>query len=300
MAWVAYELTYRAASPVLLGTHLFGFIQRTRYYAPGWTLWGAITAQLTRARLAKAEGADYEAVGKFVCHNVLTSYAAILVDGQPLALPHFKDGDWWYGNLRAADFEARYVTSLGQTAIAPTTVTAETGSLHEAEALAAHDLKCGQRVHWRLTLYLRQPWRCLPTALCGLTQDDVRGALHILTLGANRNYGLGRLELDGSSEALCVCGDEWPRPLGWSQGQPTQAHVAWGDLDGHVVRGNVEAVPWRWWSNAKQGDDGWGAGQQVRTRLFYAPGARVEGESWQPVVGPQGVWQTEGAVHDII
>ena len=117
MAWQAYHVTYRAQTPVALGAYRFGFIQRTRYYAPGWTLWGAITAQLTRALLPRATGDDYEEVGGFVAANLPTSYAYVLVEGQP-AWPHYEEGQLRYGPLIAAEFEARFVASYGQTAVA--------------------------------------------------------------------------------------------------------------------------------------------------------------------------------------
>lgn len=290
MAWQAYTLTYQAMAPVLLGTHPLGFIQRTRYYAPGWTIWGAITARLTRACLPRATGEDYETVGGFVRENLPTSYAFLLVDGKP-AMPHYENGALHYGDLAAADFEARFLASFGQTAVAPATATAQTGALHETEVLAAYDRQSGERVRWQFTLYARQPWPDPPPPMQGLTLQAVLDALETLTLGADRGYGLGRLvrvEEQGPQEAQ---GEGWPRPLNWAAGQPLQAHVPYGEVSGDQVRGSLEAIPWRWWQNEPAG--AWGPGQKLQVRLFYVPGNEIKDE-WQPVIGPLGIWHQEG------
>ncbi len=288
-SWQAYGLTYKAQSPVLLGRHPLGFIQRTRYYAPGWTLWGAITAQLTRACLPKATGKDYEAVGRFVAENLPTSYAFILVDGKP-TWPDFIDGRLHYGPLAAAEFEARFVTSWGQTAVAPGSLTAQTGTLHETEALTAHDLVSGERVRWRFTLYVRQPWQGVGSTLKDLKLEDVLAALKSLTLGADRGYGLGRLEREGESELQPVKGREWPRPVEWDPAERVlRAHVPLEDIPGEAVQGRAEPIPWRWWQNSPS-KDGWGPGQLRDLQLFYRPGSQVELETWEPVVGPRGIW----------
>jgi hypothetical protein len=293
MVWKAYILTYRAVTPILLGYHPLGFIQRTRYYAPGWTLWGAITAQLTRACLPKATGKDYEAVGCFVAENLPTSYAFILVDGEP-TWTHFIDGRLHYGPLAAAEFEARFVTSWGQTAVVPGNLTAQTGTLHETEALTAHDLVSGEPVRWRLTLYVRQPWQGVGSTLKDLKLEDVLAALKSLTLGADRGYGLGCLEREGEPELQPVEGGKWPRPLEkWGPAKRVlRAHVPMEDLPGEAVRGRAEPIPWLWWQNSPS-KDGWGPGQLRKLGLFYAPGSWVELETWEPVVGPRGIWLKE-------
>jgi len=319
MAWQAYHLTYRAVSPVALGAYRFGFIQRTRYYAPGWTLWGAITAQLTRAALPRATGDDYEEVGRFVAANLPTSYAYVLVDGKP-AWPNYEQGQLRYGPLTVAEFESCFVASYGQTAVAPATLTAATGTLHETEMLAARDNLSGEPVYWQFTLYTRQPWRdppwgrlsslpvqdanefalpplpdaatrCGPTppAQANLTVQDVLTALESLTLGGDRGYGFGRLErvdVQGPEDA----GDgPWPLPLDWDTSCTLRAHLPLEALPGKTVRGRAEPISRRLWQNDPAGGP-WGPGQRRKVHLLYAPGSRVEEPGWQPAVGPLGIW----------
>jgi hypothetical protein len=295
MTWQAYALTYRARASVLLGGPRLGFIQRTRFYAPGWTLWGAITARLTRARLEQAEGDDYETVGRFVMDELPTSYAHVLVGDEPARPRYDRRGRLCYGPLPAAAFEARFVASLGQTAVAPATLTAESGALHETEVLTAHDRETGEPTRWRFTLYALDAWHECPPLLQGLTLQDVLDALAALTLGADRGCGLGRLELEDVEGPLEAGDGPRPRPLAWARRAPERrtlnAHVPLEDLTGDHVRGRVVAIPWRWWQN--DAGDAWGPGQKRQVRRFYAPGSQVELDGWAPVIGPRGIWQGE-------
>ena len=292
MAWWVYDLTYRALTPILLGRHPLGFIQRTRYFIPGWTLWGAITARLTHALLPQARGRDYKEVGAFVAANLRTSYAYIRIDGEP-AYPRYKEGKLHYGPLAAAEFEARFLTSRGQTAIAPGPLTAFTAALYETETIAAYD-RSGDPVHWRFKLYMRDPWKGLPECLNGLSSEKILEAVKELSVGGDRHYGLGRLGLeDEPIEPEELGGEVGPRPQEWdSRKRVLLAHVPLEKLSGDAVRGRAEPIPWRWWQNEPGG--AWGPGQQSQVRLFYTPGSQVELESWRPVVGPMGIWLSKG------
>jgi hypothetical protein len=302
MSWQGYELTYEARAPVLLGDHPLGFIQRTRTYAAGWTLWGAITARLTRARLARAEGADYQAVGRFVMENLPTSYAHLLVRDEQAGIadeparPRYdRQGRLRYGPLSAAGFEARFLASLGQTAVAPATLTAEVGALHETEVLTAYDQKTREPARWRFTLYAAKRWPELPAQLRGLTIEDVLEALETLTLGADRSYGLGRLERVEAGAPLDAGDGERPRPLSWDDGT-LHAHVPLRDVPGDRVRGRAVAIPWRWWENDSR--KAWGPGQRPSVRIFYAPGSRVDRADWTPAIGRRGVWRMREDGHE--
>ncbi len=294
MSWQAVTLTYRARSPLLLGRYPLGFIQRTRTFIPGWTLWGALTATLTRACFPQADGARYEAVGAWVEHNLLTSYAYLLVEGG-LAAPHFRDGGWYYGPLPATQFEARFVTSLGQTAVAPGSLTAETNTLHETETLSPYDLATGEPARWRFTLYQRgseEVSQSEDEVLAALTPEALLAALRTLVVGADRSAGLGRLELETAGAWQAVAGNAWPVPLD-RDGPTLRAHVRVADLDGNQVRGRAEVIPWRWWKNTPDPDGrSWGPGQQQSVQCCYVPGCEVA-DDWQPVVGPWGFWQAQ-------
>lgn len=309
MGWRAVTLTYRATAPLLLGDFPLGFIQRTRRFIPGWTLWGALTALLTRTVFAQADSAHYAAVGAWVSENLLTSYAYLLVGAEPAA-PHFQEGRWYYGPLPAAQFEARFVTSLGQTAIAPESLTAQTNTLHETEALSPCDLATGAPARWQFTLYRREGEPTdrrisaaadrqigaaedprVTATLAALSWEEVLAALHMLTVGAERTYGLGRLALETAGTPRPAPGAAWPAPVDWD-GKTLRAHAGVAALDGAAVRGRAEAIPWRRWKNTTDPDGkSWGPGQQQEVHCYYVPGCEVAAPGWAPALGPYGLWQ---------
>lgn len=287
--WQAYTLTYRAESAVLLGRALLGMIQRTRYYAPGWTLWGSITARLTRTLLNGATGAEYESVGAFVRDNLATSYAWVLADGEP-SYPHYVAGRLYYGSLPAAEFEERYISSLGKTAVEPATMAAARGSLHETEVISGADLKMGEPTRWRWTLYVRQPWLSQPACLPeDLTVGQVLDALRSLSMGAEQSYGLGRLTREGDPTVADVGTEARPRPVMWQASAPIRAHARLGQ-DGPEVRGYWELVELRHWLNGNQAK-AWGPGQKRLVEALCAPGGEITDKAWQPEIGPYGIWE---------
>jgi len=292
MAWEAYVLTYRAMTPIALGAYRFGFIQRTRYYAPGWTLWGAITAQLTRAIFPKATGKTYQEVGSFVRKNLPTSWAYILTDEKP-ACPQYEEGQLCYGSLSAAEFEARFLASCGQTAVAPGSLTAHSGTLHETEALAAYE-RDGKPVRWQFTLYMRKPWTNPPRCPHDLTEERIVESLKYLSIGGDRRYGLGRLQQE-EAPVLQEAGErDRPVPSEWHpKSRVLRAHMPFEDVPGEMVQGRLEAIPWRWWQNKPGG--AWGPGQKREVRCLYTPGSKIkEGLAGHPVVGEYGIWHWQG------
>jgi hypothetical protein len=226
--------------------------------------------------------------------NLPTSYAHLLVDDEPARPGYDRQGRLRYGSLSAAEFEVRFLASLGQTAVAPATLSAEVGALHETEVLTAYDQETGKRARWRFTLYAAQEWHDCPDQLRGITIQDVLDVLDTLTLGADRGYGLGRLERIDVRGPVNAGHGERPHPLSWDGTTTTlHAHVPIEDVQGDlVVRGEAVAIPWRWWQNEPHGP--WGPGQWRKVRLFYAPGSRLDGPGATPVIGRRGVWRLHG------
>lgn len=308
VGWKIYKLTYRAHSPVLLGDHPLGFIQRTRWFIPGWTMWGAITARLTRQFWQKASPTEYQQMGSFVENNILTSYAGILIDNE-IALPHFKNGEWMMGAHTFQQFEARFLASGGHSAIQPGSLTAETGSLHEKEVLAAYDKKNGKPVLWGVYLYVHDEWAFGLEAQHAFQNldwipDEVPGLLETLFVGADIDDGLGILKQDPSAENNKQVGSsslEWPRPEDWKPWVEKDkqygilcAHVPMKELESNdlSVYGQWETITRRIWRNVND-TKGWGPGQQIETQCYCCPGSITVSAGWQPVVGPKGIWMKE-------
>lgn len=294
MTWHAWKLTYRAMSPILIGDQLFGSIQRTRLYIPSWTLWGAITARLTRAWFSSATANEYDQIGKFVANNILTSYAGIRIgENDEGALPNF-NGKWKMGIISQPEFERAYLSSIGHTAVAPGTMTSEPGALHETEALMPFD-HSGKPVFWQFSLYIRQPWDSSGQDLLQKTMADVMTVVENLVVGAERGYGFGHLKIVPRRDIhnpVKILNQDWPEPNDWRD-SILRAHVPVDDLKGIVVEGKTEWITRR--LHQMDLDTGaWGPGQKIETREYYCPGCRIKNGEWRPTVGPYGLWRKEG------
>jgi len=173
-----------------------GLIQKTRYYATGRTLWGAITARLTRSRAGGADQSDYDKMGDFVKKNIITGYF-FPGDDENIYIPQYTENGLRFGQgerkLSANQFESRFINSRVQTSIFRGTRTADDESLHEMEYLA--DRIVVDRIKSvTLTGHLWIKHRC---ALYEKTIDVnfIQEFLSTVTIGGDLSYGFGVLEL---------------------------------------------------------------------------------------------------------
>jgi len=150
MAWKMYKVTYELRSPLHIGYHKVGNVQRTRYYIPARNIWGAVTETLTRrgfgSQVLKTAHQDkYRAVGDWVQTHCAFGYWFIEEGGTALS-PRYDNGALKYGTLTAAEFERRYLNVHVTTALDPATTSAAEGSLYEVEFIAPyHDVKPGDQ-----------------------------------------------------------------------------------------------------------------------------------------------------------
>jgi len=149
MTWRCYLAIFRAESPVHIGYRQIGVLKTTRYYITGRVMWGAITANLTRALFSNPNSGDYQAVGKFVRENIRTTYfypaikkseaasenwSQYEVNNYIVFLPEYTDeGEIKFGEVLKENFEQMFISSFVSTALEAQTRTAEEGSLHEFE-----------------------------------------------------------------------------------------------------------------------------------------------------------------------
>lgn len=149
MSWLTYCLTYRIRSPVHIGCHKLGMIQRTRLYVPGKAIWGAASSRLTRLLFRQPNAAQYVVVGDLLRRYCRFTYffPAFIAD-QPL-LP-----SWDREGLRYKTFDSEpgysedelahcLVNTFASTAVDPFSGAAEEASLHELEFLAPRRLNDG-------------------------------------------------------------------------------------------------------------------------------------------------------------
>jgi hypothetical protein len=122
MTWKAYQVTFQLLSPMHIGWRKLGNLQQTRPYLTGRTLWGALTARLTRE--AGGIGKDYEAIGKKVDEQLAFTYfyPSTVKDS-------IKDSLWPWPDKKWDEFAWKFMGSYAGTSLSNGR-NAEDGSLH--------------------------------------------------------------------------------------------------------------------------------------------------------------------------
>lgn len=194
MTWQCFRVTYDLHSPLHIGYHKVGNVQRTRHYIPARNLWGAVTEYATRGGFSteNAPEGDYRAIGTWVRQHCALSYF-FLCEGDNLLVPLHTDNGPYYGDLSQAAFERRYLSAHVTTALDAATTSAKDGSLHEVEFIAPHRLDktgSGERTQLRGWVFLddraQEHWGAQEKWECYLA------TLHV---GGERRYGFGQLRL---------------------------------------------------------------------------------------------------------
>jgi hypothetical protein len=171
MGWTMYRVTLPLLTPLHAGWRTMGNVQYARPYVTGKTLWGALTARLTRDT-TPAHAEDYRRVGKQVNAQLAFSYL-YPTTRETVAI-------WPWGE-KADEFTWRYLNTYASTALDYGRNAAEDGSLHETEYIAP-TTRDGAPVYLAGYIFertgCRLPWR---------------DALPRLQLGGERTYGWGRV-----------------------------------------------------------------------------------------------------------
>lgn len=209
MAWQAWRWVWRLESPLCIGSYPAGMLNRTRLYIPARTMWGALTSVL--ARSCHCGFPDYSKVGEQVRKNVRFSYLypaqRAVNDEYVVWLPKYEAGSGyiWQSTdgkrLLDRQFQMRLVTSRPGTAIAPSTDSAEEGTLREHDLISQYWLlgNPSEKCSWELrnvymvgyVFLLEEEEKTSDEPLSLLkTLEDV-GEIFI---GADSRYGLGRLK----------------------------------------------------------------------------------------------------------
>ena len=168
MGWKMYEVTFELLSPLHIGERKLGNLQKTRYYVPGRTLWGALTARIAR----DYENFDYKKAGEKVEEFLRFSYFFPSNDTEKVTLFPWENPD---------EFEWKYIQSYVTTALDPKVRKAEYGSLHETEYIAPKTRE-DEKVYLIGYIFERDD--------CDLNWKE---ALSKILLGGERTYGWGRI-----------------------------------------------------------------------------------------------------------
>jgi len=268
MAWTRYTVIYELRSPLHIGYHKVGNLQRTRYYIPARNLWGAVTEALTRRGFSTTDApqGDYQQIGEWVKHHCAFGYWFIRENDEPLA-PHYEGNRLKYGPLTAAEFERRYLDAHVTTALDAATTSAQAGSLHEVEYIAPHRRE-GKRTQVGGWVFLDE------TAQAVL---DWPAWLSELQVGGERRYGFGQLRLveggwqaDGNPSGYPLILDQARPQVKVEAGHALLAHTL---VDGVNAQGQLEPLVGRETpsTNSQQ------FGQTLTTaKICWSPGARLQ------------------------
>lgn len=290
MAWHAYKVVYETKSPIHIGYRTLGFIQRTRYYITGRVLWGAITANITRAYFLSAltnnVATIYDNVGKAVSKHIKLSYLYPALKPEEPLLPRFTSQGLKFGSFAQDSFEATFVGSFGQTAIDPNSNTAEEGSIHETEFIspAVESADGPQRVFFVGYIILNEEEKILGQTLKWDGREfSLKDAIKEIFVGGERKYGFGRLVLkEDKTERLKPDNDTLFGHKLVMNGRVALQLDADSAIPAHLkidgcsnLKGDIEPLVGREWGeiNSDTGKKA-GAGQKVTgATLCWVPGS---------------------------
>jgi len=293
--WKCYEIKFNAKSPIHIGYgSKLGIINRTRYYVPGKTIWGAVTATLAREGMENYNPDIYEGVGYFVRKHMIFSYFYPLKDENVL-YPNYTDNGFGFGKkdnenflMSKEEFERDFITSYVSTAIDKSSKTAEESSLHEFELISPvkfigylfTDVKENKEYNKGETSIsigrLEKDEILLKIENKGIQLFD---SIKNMQVGGERNYGFGQVELCEKKEIN--------KPILYSSNMIVNlddlsienddylalAHVNTKNLNLNGIKGDLEPLVEREW-NSK------GAGQNVSDpKICLTPGTKFSSES---------------------
>jgi len=281
MTWYCFRVIYELCSPLQIGYHKVGNVQRTRYYIPARNLWAAVTERLTRSGFSTPDApqGDYQKIGIWVKQHCAFSYLFVC-DGDKLLRPHYAQDGLCYGHWSAAEFECRWLSAHVTTALEAATTSAETGSLHEVEFIAPYDDQA-RRTCVRGWLFLDEEGKAR------LAEGEWRAALNELQVGGERRYGFGRLRLSGwtADQTLAdyeVTLDGLRPQINVPAQRPLLAHTLACDVK---ARGMIEPLVGR-----ETVGDSQSFGQRLtHGQVCWVPGSVVE-EKECLTLGETGVW----------
>lgn len=251
MAWKMYRVTFRLLAPLYVGWFKQGNVQRTRPYVTGKTLWGALTARLTR----EGGTGNYQQIGQEVSQRLAFSYFYPSNKSDCVMLWPWEKPD---------EFAWLYLNTYVSTALNYEQNSAEEGSLHETEYIAPYTRE-GEPVYLIGYIFEQQE--------CSLKWKDV---LSRLQLGGERTYGWGRVQVQDDPQEAQNFWPGWkvdltgPRPRLEAQAEATlYAHLFHSDSLLNLC-GALEPLVGRETGEADQ------FGRRiVPLGLAWAPGARL-------------------------
>lgn len=286
MSWTLHRWTWLLEGPLYVGAPPAGSLNRCRLYVPARALWGALTAEATRALASEGGAADYPGVGNTLREHARFTYlypAERRRERWVAWLPRFDGGAglcWQREDGRGESvpdrpFRRRLLTTRPGTAIDPASDSAAEGSLRETECVTDR---------WRDG---QEDDRVACVGYVFTRSEQARCALEVvetLFLGGDTRYGLGRMRRLARDEARDVFGA--PVTLGGADPQlSTRRVLAHTEAGGETtMRGAKERLV-GWDNSARAAFDGGAA--------LWQPGSSA-GDDVPWCIGRSGSWSHNG------
>ncbi|WP_214079385.1 RAMP superfamily CRISPR-associated protein [Mesotoga sp.] len=273
MSWELHRVSLKLLSPLHIGWRKIGNLQQTRYYVPGRTLWGALTARLAR----DCGEFDYMKTGIDVDRFLRFSYFYPSDNEERITFFPWDKRD---------EFEWKFIGSTVNTALNLGAKIADEGSLHETEYIAPRT-RDGKQVYLIGYIFEHKD--------CRLNWKDALTKLHI---GGERTYGWGRVEIDGSKGCAQVAqfdldgydielDQEFP-VIKLSASRSVISHVlADNQIDGSASSGNIE--PLIGLETTKE--ERFGA-EISAAQICWTPGTKFSNDHTF-VIGEKGIWKSK-------
>jgi hypothetical protein len=172
--WTPYQVSLRVLSPIHIGWKKTSNLQQTRYYVPAKTIWGALTARITRDQ----NSSDYKGIGEKINRCLRFSY--FYPSDNDSKVNEFP----WEDNYR---FTWKYIGSYQSAALE--NKTAVEGMLHETEYILSKTRE-GKQVF--LIGYVIENDEIKKNGF----DIDWKAALPKIQIGGERGYGWGRVAIE--------------------------------------------------------------------------------------------------------
>lgn len=191
--WTLYQVSLRVLSPIHIGWRKTSNLQQTRYYVPAKTIWGALTARITRDQ----NSSDYKGIGEKINRCLRFSY--FYPSDNDSKVNEFP----WEDDYR---FTWKYIGSYQSAALE--NKTAMEGMLHETECIFPKTRE-GNQVF--LIGYIIEK---------NGFDIDWKTALPKIQIGGERGYGWGRVAIENIEKMPNVCNNFFDYEFDSSQTEP--------------------------------------------------------------------------------
>ena len=318
--WACYKVYLEAKAPIHVGYGArLGIVDRTRYYIPARNVWGALTNLVARSVMKDYRPKAYQRVGEFLNENIKFSYFYPVeyrrrngkIEVQQVFAPCYTKSGLRFGVCKnrepvsSEEFEQMFISSFVSTALDKTSRSAEEGSLHEIEFIKD---KIKQDEGIKPTIFIGYLFVKNTPLKLGVERGKVEieisftssievgeVKLNEIWIGGERNYGFGKVKIllessnkdeidlfdsgmviDTTKEQLTVSGE--------SEHFTALSHVNIENLDAKLIRGDIEPLVGRDWSER-------GSGQKITqiAKICIAPGSLFACDS-DIVIEKFGIW----------